>query len=137
MTLVYKKTGKKEMELEGFFFSEMEPGLHKVVCKDIILTKNHLQELHQTQIGRAGNKKVAMLVDLRSVKMFTLEGGNYAKQNAPTYIMGAAMVAQTYIARMVIDFFINVLKPEFQLRVFSDFETASNWLIQLRHNQDE
>lgn len=125
-----------EIELEGFYFSEIEPGLHKVVCKDIVLTKDHLEELYQTQINLSDSKKVAMLVDMRSVKMFTREGGNYARLNAPSYILGAAMIAQTSIARMVINFFIYVMKPEFPLMVFSDFETATKWLIQLRNERN-
>ena len=127
------ENNNKETELSEFFLTGLEPDLHHVVCKDVVLTKNGYEELFNAIMLLSGNKKVRMLCDLRSVKMITREGGQYARTAFADCLSAAGMVAQTPVARMVITFFLVVMKPEFPVKVFSDFESAEAWLKQLKN----
>lgn len=129
------KVKSEEIELAGFFLREMEPDIYFIVCKNVVMTKDYYEELFNAIIRLSGNKKVGLIVDLRSIKMVTYDGGQYARKAFTECLWGAAMVAQTSIARMVVNFFMSVMKPDFPMKAFNDFNSAKKWLIQLKNEQ--
>jgi hypothetical protein len=125
----------KITELTAFVNHELEDNIHLVVVKDMILTKAHYEELFELQMKLSGNKKIGMIVDPRSVKMLTREAGIYARNKIPDIMWGVAVIPKTDIARMVVTFFIKVMKPTFPIRTFLDLNEAVIWLKEMYHEQ--
>ncbi|MCF8077040.1 MAG: hypothetical protein K9K87_12850 [Desulfotignum sp.] len=81
----------------AFYLNGLGPELHLVVCKNIVISKDHYEELVNRQKLLSENKKVGMIGDLRSSKMFTYNGGQYAKTTFEERVWGAAMVAKNLL----------------------------------------
>lgn len=129
------ETKIKDIELEAFFLSELEPDIHTVSCKNIEVTKMHYEEVIKEQMLMSGGKKVGVVFDAGSIKKITHEARNYVSTTYPEYVWGTAFIAQTPIAQMIASFFLIVTKPAFPTKVFSDFDSAKHWILQLRNEQ--
>lgn len=121
----------KITELTAFINHELEDNIHLVIVRDMVLTKAHYEELFDIQMKLSGNKKIGMIVDPRSVKMLTREAGIYARNKIPDIMWGVVVMPKTDIARMIVTFFIKVMKPTFPIRTFLDLNEAKNWLKEM------
>lgn len=125
-----------EIELTGFYLKPLEPTLHFVRCKPLVITEIHYQELLTTQMKLSGNQKIFALVDVGSVKMVTRSAIQYASVASGKTCWASAFVVQTPIARMVFSFIMSIIKTEYPIKAFSDFESAKQWLNELKNQQE-
>lgn len=125
----------EEIELQAFFLSEPEPGLHFIKTKPIVITVEHYEELYTEQLCRSGNKKIFVLVDTGSVKMFTRKAVIYAEKASNQSYCALGLVVQTHVASMVVNFLLSIMKTQYPIKTFSDFEEAKNWLKKIKNMQ--
>jgi hypothetical protein len=118
----------KITELTAFINHQLEDNIHLVVVRDMVLTKAHYEELFDVQMKLSRNEKIGIIVDPRSVKMLTREAGMYLRDKMPDIMWGIVVMPKTEIARMVITFFIKVMKPNFPIKSSADINSAKKWL---------
>lgn len=129
------KTKNEQIELAAFFVTELEPELHMVTCKPVFINQQQFEELFKTEMLLSGNKKVQLIAELGSLQGFSIDTANYARDAGADCYTANAMIVRTSIAKMVINFFINVTKPKYPIKIFSDIESAKAWLDQLKNEQ--
>ena len=79
----------------------------------------------------AGGQKRPLFIDIRKVKSADREARNFgASAEAAQVISAQAILIDSAVTKMIGNFFLNVSKPPFPTRMFTDQDEALDWLRQ-------
>ncbi len=84
-----------------------------------------------------GDRRVLLLLDARTATKIDREAREYyaGPENAKV-VRATAMLIGSYVGRIIGNFILRVNHPPFPFRLFSDEESANNWLRELAAASD-
>lgn len=118
---VRSEIGEVSVRKEGLVyakaFSAAEIGLKE--AEDYLSMVEHLTK----------NKSHISVVDITGVKHISKEARDFLAANSSKWgqTIGVALVANSFTARMISNFFLTVNKPSYPVKVFTDTLLAQQW----------
>jgi hypothetical protein len=90
-----------------------------------------LQEVEKIIYAYCGNKPFFSLVDLSNKHLhFDAEARRYAATgNITSLIEAQALIFNTLPMRILVNFYLKFDRPQYPVKVFSNADIATNWLI--------
>ena len=79
------------------------------------------------ELGSSGPRPVLLVID--GIRELTREARMIYRDPATTeYVLAAALIARSPLARLFASFALGVNRPEVPVRIFDDEDTATKWL---------
>lgn len=82
-------------------------------------------------------KSYPVLADIRNVKGFTKEARDLLAKKGNDLVDAAAVLVNSPVERMIVNFYINVSKPAKPTRMFTDEKRALIWLKRFVEKNDQ
>jgi hypothetical protein len=93
-------------------------------------------ENHRIISGLVLGVRRPFLIDMSKVKSMSREAREFYAGPVPTQsLLATAIVTNSNIGKIVANFFIGLTKPSMPTRMFTDYETALEWLEQYKNPQ--
>lgn len=121
-----------EKKLSYASISKSKDGITHVELEDkTILDENNAMELMTVVSEINSNEQALVLTDLRSKNIEGTKGGRKFLANNPIMsqtIRANAVIMNTNISILALNFFMKVNKPSFPIKLFKTEEKAIEWL---------
>lgn len=119
---------KRSIETDDLIVHEVAVDFHLVVMKSSMMTEVAFQEMLDAHLKLSGGKKAWVLADTTKMKMMTRPAMLFARDNAHRMALGLAILAPNKVSRVIGEFFIRVVKPNYLVKIFDDKQLAMNWI---------
>lgn len=98
--------------------------------KDIHGLEDATENIRMTQEIAAGTPR-ALLIDVTKIRSMTRDAREtYKAEGSTDRILAVALVTTSVTGRIMANFFLGFNKPKAPTRLFNDYHTAHNWLLQ-------
>jgi len=128
-------TPLRTIETDALFVHELEPDVHFVVMKDLAITREVFQKMLEAHISLSGGKKVYVISDHHKAQTMERETMMFAKNHAEQVCHTLILVNRNKIARIISEFFLNVVKPPFKTIMVEDFDAAIDRVKELKNEE--
>lgn len=123
----YEETGNLVLFIEEgvliCYFKETE-------LLDLELARISVQE----RVAFAAGQTYPSIFDITRMKQSTKEGRDYLANEGSELVSASAVVGSSPMLRMMANFYIMVNKPKIPTRMFTDRESAVEWLSQFKQS---
>jgi hypothetical protein len=111
--------------LELWFEDGILIGNYKVENVDLQVGEKATKE----RIAFTNHKSYPILTDYSRVKSTTKEARDYfATEQASNYITAMAILTDSSVGKIIVNFYLSISKPNFPTRIFTKKEEAIAWL---------
>ena len=119
--IALKETNYVTMKIkDGIFHMYYNP----IELLDIIIAKKIVEDRLAFKEGNS----YPSLFDIRKIKESTKEARDYMANEGNRLVLASAMLISSPMLRMMANFYISVNKPQNPSRMFTDEESALEWL---------
>lgn len=123
---------KRRVETDDIVIHEMENDFHWVKIKSSILTEVTFTEMLASHLKLSEGNKVWVLADVANMKVVTRNAMMFARDNGNKFSLGMAILAPNKGAQTIGDFFINVVRPSYRIKIFNTELNATTWINEQR-----
>jgi hypothetical protein len=82
------------------------------------------------RVAACAGQSYLSLFDLRAVKSFPKESRDYLANEGSDFVIASALLVNSTVMKMAVNFFISVNKPKIPTRMFTTEQEAIGWLKQ-------
>ena len=125
------------IETSGFNTYILEPD---VVINEVaveVLTIKHIDDLFKEMKKINNGEKFWVISVLDKIKSVDRKTAMYANDHAKEFLHGNASIVNTYVAKMIIQFFIRIVKPDWHFNAFTNFQDARQWIEHKRQENQQ
>lgn len=104
--------------------------LYSIAKKGVPITKEGLQSVYSIMKNITHGNKVCILTDMTNVTPEDKATRDFAASQMIAFTKALALVAKSYMSRMIANVFLNFNNPPYPVKIFTDEDKAKEWLKQ-------
>ncbi|HLG02131.1 MAG TPA: hypothetical protein VI731_00960 [Bacteroidia bacterium] len=104
-----------------------------ITKKNAPLTKAALRESFEFIRANSGGNKVCWLGNVTNLSPPEKEARDYAAEETPKFIQALALITNSTLSKFIANVFLQLKKPPYPTRLFTNEEDALQWLRQFKN----
>ena len=118
----------RQFESKGFRHYMLDHDLMYVEIVSNLLSEKEFSDLEELMKKEINGQPVWVISNLDHIVMVTRDGFIKANTKAENLIHGNVSIVRTKVAKMIVEFFMKIVRPDWPFGIVTNFEDARNWI---------